>query len=308
MRILLHVAGAAREAWREAFARALPDAEIVPWDPRDDGALDYAIVYKPAAEHAGALARARAVFNLGAGVDPFLGMPPLPASVPLIRLEDAGMAEQMAEYAAYAVLRAFRDFPAYAADQRAGRWSPRARRDKAAFAVGVLGMGVLGRRVAAALRDLGFPVLGWTRRAQAIDGVTTFAGPEGLHALLPRCAVAIVLLPLTPATAALLDRATLSLLPKGAWLVNLARGALVVERDLLALLDAGHLGGAMLDVFVDEPLPAGHPFWHHPGIEITPHVSGLTLIEPAVAQVAAKIRALERGLPVTGIVDRARAY
>jgi glyoxylate/hydroxypyruvate reductase A len=308
MRILLHHPGRALEAWREAFARALPDAEIVTWSALGEGDCDYAIVYKPTSAQAEALARAKAVFNLGAGIDPFLSMPPLPAQVPLIRLEDAGMADQMAEYAAYAVLRAFRDFAAYADDQRARRWAPRPRRDKSAFEVGVLGMGVLGTRVATTLAGLGFPVLGWSRSGRAVGGATVMAGDAGLRALLPRCRVAIVLLPRTPATEGLLDRATLSLLPVGAWLVNLARGALVVERDLLALLDDGRLGRALLDVFVDEPLPAGHPFWHHPGIEITPHVSGLTLIEPSVAQVAAKIRALERGLPVSGVVDRARAY
>jgi glyoxylate/hydroxypyruvate reductase A len=228
--------------------------------------------------------------------------------VPLIRLEDAGMAEQMAEYAAYATLRAFREFAYYAAEQRAGRWSPRERRDKAAFGVGVLGLGVLGTRVAAALRDLGFPVSGWSRSAKSVAGVRAFSGAHGLAAMLPDCRMLIVLLPLTPATTGLIDRRTLGMLPGGAMLVNLARGALLVETDLLEMLDRGHLAGAMLDVFAKEPLPRDHPFWHHPKIEITPHVSGLTQIEPSVAQIAGKIRALERGLAVTGIVDRERRY
>jgi glyoxylate/hydroxypyruvate reductase A len=308
MRILMHYPGPAAGAWHDAFVRALPEAEVVRWTPHDASAFDYAIVYKPDPGQAAALARVKAVFNLGAGVDPFLAMPALPPSVALIRLEDAGMAEQMAEYAAYAVLRVFRDFPRYAADQRERRWSPQRRADKSAFRVGVLGLGVMGQRVATTLADLGFPVLGWSRGARAIDGVTTLAGADGLRALLSQCRVVIALLPRTPETEGLLNRDTLSLLPPGAWLVNLARGALVVEPDLVALLDAGRLGGAMLDVFVDEPLPADHPFWHHPRIEITPHVSGLTLLEPAVAQVAGKIRALARGLPVTGVVDRERRY
>jgi len=308
MRILLHYPGRAAGEWHDAFVHALPEAEIVPWTSRDASAFDYAIVYRPAPEHAAALARVKAVFNLGAGVDPFLGMPALPSSVALVRLEDAGMAEQMAEYAAYAVLRVFREFPRYACDQRARRWSPQRRADKSAFCVGVLGLGVLGQRVATTLSDLGFPVLGWSRGVRAIEGVTTWAGAEGLRAMLPRCRVGIALLPRTPETEGLLNRETLSFLPHGAWLVNLARGALVVESDLLQLLDEGRLGGAMLDVFAEEPLPPDHPFWHHPRIEITPHVSGLTLVEPSVAQVAAKIRALERGLPISGIVDRERRY
>jgi glyoxylate/hydroxypyruvate reductase A len=158
------------------------------------------------------------------------------------------------------------------------------------------------------VRGLGFPVMGWSRTPRTVEGVTMLSGAEGLETMLPQCRVAIVLLPLTPATEGLVDRERLARLPRGAWLVNLARGAVVVERDLLAALDRGHLGGAMLDVFDEEPLPPGHPFWHHPGVEITPHVSGLTLIGPAVAQVAARIRALEDGAAVGGVVDRARAY
>ena len=118
----------------------------------------------------------------------------------------------------------------------------------------------------------------------------------------------VCLLPATSETASLLDRATLHALPVGAHLVNVARGEIVVDEDLVAMLDGGHLAGATLDVFREEPLPAGHPFWHHPRITITPHASAVTLVEDSVAQVVAKIRQLERGEPVTGIVDRGRGY
>jgi glyoxylate/hydroxypyruvate reductase A len=171
-----------------------------------------------------------------------------------------------------------------------------------------LGIGVLGGRVAAALRSHGFPVCAWSRTPKSIEGVASFAGPDGLAAMLPGCRMLIVLLPLTPTTAGLVDRRVLSTLPRGAVLVNLARGALVVDDDLLALLDEGHLGGAMLDVFAPEPLPPEHRFWHHPRVEITPHVSGLTQMGPSVAQIAAKIGALERGEAVSGVVDRERRY
>ena len=116
------------------------------------------------------------------------------------------------------------------------------------------------------------------------------------------------LLPLTQDTERLLDGVRLSRLPRGAYLVNVARGALVVDAELIALLDNNHLAGATLDVFRDEPLPAGHPFWHHPRVVLTPHVSAMTLVEESVAQIAAKIRQLEAGLPITGIVLRQRGY
>ena len=116
------------------------------------------------------------------------------------------------------------------------------------------------------------------------------------------------MLPLTPGTTAILDRATLSRLPRGAHVINVARGELMVDAELVALLDAGHLAGATLDVFREEPLPPDHPFWHHPRITVTPHVSAVTLIPESVAQIAAKIRRLESGHAVTGIVDRDRGY
>jgi glyoxylate/hydroxypyruvate reductase A len=179
--------------------------------------------------------------------------------------------------------------------------------DKRSFAVGILGFGVLGATVAKALGALGFPVSAWSRAHKDSHGVRSFARDE-LDAFLATCSVLVCMLPLTPQTRHLLDRSTLSRLPPGTYVVNVARGALIVERDLLALIDSGHLSGAMLDVFDDEPLPRTHAFWHHPRITVTPHISAATRIDESVCQVAAKIRRLEAGLPVSGVVDADRAY
>jgi glyoxylate/hydroxypyruvate reductase A len=171
-----------------------------------------------------------------------------------------------------------------------------------------MGLGVLGMRLVAMLRSLGFPVLGWGARARTLEGVRTFAGRGELEAFLRETRVLVCMLPLTPDTVGLLDRDTLGRLPQGAYLVNVARGGLVVDDDLLALLDAGHLAGATLDVFHSEPLPASHRFWSHPKVFLTPHCSALTLVEDSVAQVAGKIRRLERGEAITGVVDPRRGY
>ena len=184
----------------------------------------------------------------------------------------------------------------------------RARRDKRGFGVGILGLGVLGGAVAAALQPFGFPLAGWSRTRKTVAGVDSYAGSAELDAFLARCQLLACLLPLTRETRGMLDRRTLIKLPIGAYLVNVARGGLLVDADLLALLDQGRIGGATLDVFHDEPLPAEHPFWHHPRISITPHVSAVTLVEQSVAQIAAKITRLEAGLPITGIVDRERDF
>jgi glyoxylate/hydroxypyruvate reductase A len=214
----------------------------------------------------------------------------------------------MAEYVTLAVLGAYREARAYAEQQREARWLPRERFAKSVFGVGFLGFGVLGQAVASALAPLGFPLVAWSASRKEVPGVASFAGRSELDRFLAAARVLVCLLPSTPATRDLLDRARLSQLPRGAHVVNVARGDILVDDDLVALLDEGHLAGATLDVFRAEPLPSGHRFWHHPRIALTPHTSAVTMVGASVAQVAAKIRRLERGEAVTGVVDRVRGY
>jgi len=307
VKILLQKPGSDAAAWADALRVALPEATIHRWPDGAQDPMDYALVWKPPVELVERLEESKAVFNLGAGVDALLGKSQW-SSTRLIRLEDAGMAVQMSEYVAYAVLRWYREFAAYEVAQRERVWQPRRRLDKGNFGVGVLGLGLLGTEVAATLKSLGFPVSGWSRSPKAVEGVRTFAGPAQLEAFLRSTRVLVCMLPLTPATRGLVDRNVLSRLPRGAYFINIARGALCVDGDLVAAIEDGHIAGAMLDVFAEEPLPASSPFWHHPRIVVTPHVSAVTLMDESIAQIAAKIRRLEAGLSVTGIVDPAHAY
>jgi len=293
--------------WHDAFARSLPDIRLHVWPDTPDE-VDFAIVWKPPEAVFERVRVRRAIFNLGAGVDALLAVSTLPRNVPIVRLEDAGMAVQMAEYVTLAVLRAYREQDAYAVQQRERRWHQRPRLSKADFEIGLLGFGVLGQAVACALRTFEFPLFGWSRSPRTVPGVTMFSGESGLREMLARSRVLVVLLPSTRDTRGLLDRSTLGLLPAGAHLVNVARGSLVVEDDLIDLLDAGHLASATLDVFENEPLPVGHRFWHHPKIVLTPHVSAATLVDESAAQVAAKLFAMARNEPVTGVVDTQRGY
>ena len=307
MKLLLQVPGRAIEEWRAALTAALPEADVALW-PQIPAATDYMLVWRPPAELFERVRPAKAIFNLGAGVDALLAVPTLPRDVAVIRLEDAGMAEQMAEYVVLAVLAAYRDARVYAEDQRERRWRPQPRRPKRDFGVGIMGLGILGRAIAAALSTFDFPLAGWSRTPRLVQGVACFAGQDGLAEFLARSRVLVCVLPATSETRGLLGGPTLARLPRGAHVVNIARGDLVVDADLVALLDEGHLSGATLDVFREEPLPPGHPFWHHPKIAMTPHVSAVTLVAESSAQVAAKVRALERGESVTGVVDRSRGY
>ncbi|SEA04763.1 glyoxylate/hydroxypyruvate reductase A [Paraburkholderia sartisoli] len=300
-------------AWLHDFARALPDADLREWQPGDRAPADFAVVWRPPREMFEGRDDLRAVFNLGAGVDAILALEQahpgtLPRHAQVVRLEDSGMAPQMAEYVTYAVLRHMRRFDEYERQQAERHWRELDPHPRATFTVGVLGLGVLGAHVAKTLASFGLPVRGYSRGAKQIDRVTTYAGEAQLDAFLDGVKVLVNLLPHTPDTRDVLNARTFSKLARGAYLVNVARGGHLVEQDLLDALAHGQLAGAMLDVFREEPLPPGHPFWREPRITITPHISAATLREDSVVQVARKIQALMRGEPVTGVVDLVRGY
>ncbi|MES2319535.1 MAG: glyoxylate/hydroxypyruvate reductase A [Pseudomonadota bacterium] len=309
MRILLHRADGVVEPWISGFKAALPQAEVVVWH---EGATvapcDYAVLWSPPAAMLPELQHVKAIFLTGAGVDAILKFSDALPGIPLIRLNDAGMAVQMAEYVVHSVLRYFRRFDEYEKQARRGVWKPLPQHQKEDFAIGVMGMGVLGTRVLDALAQFGFPLRGWSRSRKDMPGVRCFSGAEGLDDFLRGTRVLVCMLPLTPETNNLLDRARLSQLPEGAYLINVGRGAHVAEPDLLTLIRSGHIGGATLDVFRNEPLPGPHPFWDEPRITITPHSAALTLPAESAAQMAGKIIALERGEAVADLVDRQRGY
>ena len=219
MRILLQMPGRDVDAWRAALAAALPEAEIAVW-PEVSTEPDYALVWRPPPELFTRVGAPKAIFNLGAGVDALLGVPTLPPDVPVIRLTDAGMAEQMAEYVTLAVLRAYREMGVYAAQQRDGRWEPRPRLAKAGFGVGLMGFGVLGQAVATALAPFGFPLACWSRTRKTLQGMTSFAGTDELPAFLALANVLVCTLPATPETDGILDRSALSQLPRDAHVVQ----------------------------------------------------------------------------------------
>ena len=309
MRILLHRADGVVEPWISGFKAALPQAHVVVWQ---EGATiapcNYAVLWSPPAALLPELQHVKAIFLTGAGVDAILTLRDALPAVPLIRLGDAGMAVQMAEYVVHAVLRYFRRFDEYEKQARRGLWKPLPQHQKDDFSIGVMGIGVLGTRVLEALAPFGFPLRGWSRGPKDMPGVSCFSGAGGLDEFLRATRVLVCMLPLTPETTNLLDRARLAQLPEGAYLINVARGAHVAEPDLLALIRSGRIAGATLDVFRNEPLPAPHPFWDEPRITLTPHIAALTLPVESAAQIAGKIVALERGEAVADLVDQLRGY
>jgi glyoxylate/hydroxypyruvate reductase A len=306
MRILFCANGTKAAPWVDALRAALPQATVDEWEPGAPPA-DHAVVWSPPQQFLDEQPRLKAIFNIGAGVDALMKLE-LPREALVVRIDDGGMAVQMAEFVCHALIRHFRELDGYQQDIAMGKWSYRKPRSRVDFPVGIMGLGVLGRRVAEAVQHFEFPVLGWSRTGKTLPGVRCFGGDAQFDEFLAATRVLVCLLPLTPETENIMNARSLSRLKPGGYVINVARGAHLVDEDLLALIESGHLAGAALDVFRTEPLPAGHPFLGHPRIAVTPHTSARTLRDETIAQIAGKLQALERGEPIAGVVDRQRGY
>lgn len=308
MDILVAVGTPQASRWMREIRSVLPGENVREWADGDAGPADYMLVWKSSAAALRPRAGLKGVFNLGAGVDALLALLDSPIDAPIYRLEDAGMAQQMADYARYGVLHHMRRFEAYRQQAARGEWRPLEAMHRREIRVGVLGLGSLGEHVARTLASDGFIVRGYSRSEKAVDAVETYASRDGIDAFLDGLHVLINLLPATADTRGIINRRTLARLADHACVINLARGVHANEDDLLEALDSGRLAFAMLDVFANEPLDAAHPFWRHPRVMVTPHISAATLIDDSARQVAHKIAALEAGHAVSGRVDPSRGY
>jgi len=249
----------------------------------------------------------RLVCSIGAGVDKLMPAD-LPDSVLLARVVDANQGCEIAQYVLACTLGFTRDLGRYARQQAAAQWLRHPVRAAAQCRVGLLGLGAVGQAVARAFMPLGYPVAGWSRRGEPVGGVEVFSGDDGLAALLARSDVLVCTLPLTPATRGLLDRAVLSRLPRGAFVVSVGRGEHVVEADLRALLDEGHLAGAALDVFEREPPEPSNWVWQHPKVVATPHIAAQASFDTVAAQCLDALRRARDGRPQPNGVDRSAGY
>jgi glyoxylate/hydroxypyruvate reductase len=296
------------EAWRAALLAEIPELDFRTWPGvGDPAAIDLALVWQPPPGELARYPNLRAILSLGAGIDGLLAQQGLP-DVPIARMVDPSLTRTMTEYVVLATLRHHRQFDHFEREQRATRWRYAFPPQAADRRVGVMGLGVLGSAAAASLAAHGFPVAGWSRETRQLSGIESFAGRAGLPAFLARTDILVCLLPLTSDTAGILNAPTFGGLPRGAYLINVARGAHLVEADLIAALDSGQLAGATLDVFCEEPLPAGDPLWRHPKVLITPHVASYASPLTAAEGVAANIRRARAGQPLLHQVDRARGY
>jgi len=295
------------EAWRAALLAVIPDLDFRIWPEVGDPAeIDIALVWQPPPGELARYPNLRAILSLGAGIDGLLAQPGLP-DVPIARMVDPSLTRTMTEYVLLAALRHHRQFDRFEREQRAVRWSYAFPPQAADRRVGVMGLGMLGAAAAVSLAAHGFPVAGWSREAKQL-GIDSFAGCDGLAAFLARTDILVCLLPLTRDTAGILNAGTFAGLPRGAYVINVARGAHLVEADLIAALDSGQLAGATLDVLGEEPLPPENPLWRHPKVLITPHVASYASPRTAAEGVAENIRRARTGQPLLHQVDRERGY
>ncbi len=297
------------ELWSEALKNLAPELEMRTWpDTGDAEEIDYALVWKPPRGLMASYPNLKAIFSLGAGIDHLASDPELPAGVPVVRMVEPGLCAGMTEYVVMSVLMHHRRMLDYAAAQRDKIWAMLDVPLAPGRRVGIMGLGVLGADAAETLAGLGFDVAGWSRAAKDVPGVTSFHGPDALQPFLARSEILICLLPSTVETQGILNSKTLGMLPRGAVLINSARGDLLVEDDLLKVLASGQIVGASLDVFSYEPLVPDHPFWEHPRIVITPHCAAVTEPDSGARTVVENIRRLEAGEPMLHQVDFAKGY
>ncbi|KQP49456.1 glyoxylate/hydroxypyruvate reductase A [Pseudorhodoferax sp. Leaf274] len=295
--------------WKDALQAQLPALKVV-----DASAIErpeevhYAMAWKPPEGFFRQMPNLRLIVNLGAGVDALVARSDLPSHIPITRIADPQMSRMMAGYVLFAVLRHARDIPHFEQAQRRGEWAYRHPRAPGEIGVAVLGLGQLGATAAHELQRQGFRTLGWSRTPRQIEGVECFSGMDTLDTVLGQADIVVLMLPLTPQTQNLFDRARLRRLRPGAAFVNVARGALVDQAALTALLASGHIGAATLDVFEREPLPAGDPLWRMPNVLITPHLASVAIPSSSARQIAANILRVAAGGQPDNRIDPARGY
>ncbi|WP_189992499.1 2-hydroxyacid dehydrogenase [Thalassobaculum fulvum] len=296
-------------AWRKSLSERIPGIDFrADPDIGDPADVEFALVWKVPAGYLKQFPNLKAICSLGQGVDHIFADPELPRGPHIIRLVDPWMGRAMAEWVLLQVLRFHRQGPEYEELQRRREWKSLPAPETSTRRVGILGLGALGAEAATTVAALGFDVAGWSRTRKSIPNVKSYAGPEEFDAFLARTDILCGLLPLTPETRNLMDAELFAKLPKGAYVVNSGRGQQLVEADLLAALDSGHIAGASLDVFQVEPLPTDHPFWTHPKVQVWPHVSAQTNADSGADQVAENIRRVFAGEKPINEVDPDRQY
>ncbi len=309
-KILLSITGFSPQRWYEMLSE---EREVV-LEPNSevDPTIEYAVVWKQKLGLLAQLPNLKVIFSIGAGVDNILADATLP-NVQIVRVVSDHLTKQMVEYVLWRVLDHHRNGQLYHAQQIKKTWHELPQQLAEEIAIGIMGLGNLGRAAANALAAIGFLVNGWSRRPQDVAGINTFVGDAGLVPFLNTTDILVVLLPLTDATMGIINYSLLKALRRcnrlgGAVIINAGRGKLQRDSDILRALDDGTLKEASLDVFEIEPLPRTSKLWSHPKVYVTPHVAAISNPAHIVGPMLKQMDAFERGKPLENIVDRSAGY
>ncbi|MER9794143.1 glyoxylate/hydroxypyruvate reductase A [Mesorhizobium sp. M0213] len=308
MTILLNNHGYDNESWRKEISRQLPELPVkVFGESIDPDEVIYAMVWNHPAGDLKRYPNLKAIFSLGAGAEHFVADTSLP-DVPVILLADPAVARDMAAHALYWVLTFHRRYGDYRSQQKDRVWHRKSIVPTREFRAGIFGLGRIGTEVASRIGDFGYAVSGWDGSKRQIEGVDCYHGTDSLTEFLGNTDVVINALPLSHKTRHFLDASIFAAMRHGGFFINISRGAVVHDESLLEALDRGHLSCAALDAFAQEPLPVEHPYWSHPRVFVTPHMSGATFASSAAAVIANNVRRLELGLDVFPLFNREAGY
>ena len=294
--------------WRERLVRHLTKFELTDLMSDTGRDADVALVWAPPPHAFDNMPNLRGIVLQGQGVDHMMNDATVPRDIPLVRLVDPDMSNALSHWAILNALDFWRDGAHYRAAQQRGEWAPVPQRSMQGATVGILGVGAIGSVIAQRFAELGFAVRGWARTDKAIEGVSVYAGSDQLSAFADGLDISVSVLPLTPETRGIMNADYFAKLADGAIVINGGRGPQIIDEDLLAALDSGKIGGAALDVFAVEPLPADHRYWTHPQVRLWPHVAAQTNPETAAQQVSAAFQAMMEGREPANRVEWARGY
>ena len=297
------------DLWKNALLRQNPSIKVYSYledHPKEE--ISMALIWKHPQGSLAAYPNLKCIASAGAGVDYIFEDDQAPKNIPITRIVDPYLASDMSEHVLTAILAELKNFPSYKLKQVAALWKPIPYRRIQDVTIGVMGLGELGALTAKDLVQVGFKVVGWSKSQKEIPGVTCYSGKIGREEFLKRTDILVCLLPLTEDTGGILNAQLMAQLPEGAYIINVARGGHLVDEDLITFLDNGHLSGACLDVYHEEPLPKDHVFWSHPKIMMTPHYASVSDTSSVIPQILDNYERLSNDKELKNRVDREKGY
>ncbi|MDE0780972.1 MAG: glyoxylate/hydroxypyruvate reductase A [Alphaproteobacteria bacterium] len=296
------------QTWRDGILAEIPDLDVRMWpDVGDPADIHYLLIGRFDLADLPELPNLRFLMPMFAGIDHLVAHPNMP-DVPIVRTGPPEGDPAMTEYTILHVLRHHRHMPDYLAQQRRKEWVVIPQKLPRHQRVGFMGFGTMAEQPARVLNSLEFDVAAWVRKNREDADITMFCGPDALSAFLARTDILVCLLPLTDETVGILDAKVFAALPEGAVVINLGRGAHLIDEDLIVALDSGHLSAATLDATKPEPLPDDSLLWLHERVTIMPHTARRVRPDTVGPQVAEAVRLDRAGEPQIWAVDRSAGY